>query len=118
MRGRASVFSRNPPPPGPATSDPDTVNDAAAQRLQLVDYLEQGSLAETADDDAALAADDAATHTYLEDDAVTAGNVPQFVGMHGPLPPGWEEAFMPDGRVYYLDHNTRTTHWALPRHGH
>ena len=24
-----------------------------------------------------------------------------------PLPPGWEEKKTPDGRVYYIDHNTR-----------
>lgn len=31
-----------------------------------------------------------------------------------PLPPGWEEKKMPDGRVYYIDHNTKSTHWERP----
>ena len=31
------------------------------------------------------------------------------------LPEGWEQKEDPqDGRVYYVDHNTQTTHWELP----
>merc|ERR1712194_936747 len=30
------------------------------------------------------------------------------------LPPGWEQRLHADGRTYYVDHNTQTTHWALP----
>ncbi|KAL8615914.1 hypothetical protein ACOMHN_034590 [Nucella lapillus] len=33
----------------------------------------------------------------------------------GPLPPGWEERTHADGRVFYIDHNTRTTQWEDPR---
>ena len=33
----------------------------------------------------------------------------------GPLPPGWEERYTPEGRAYYVDHNTRTTTWVDPR---
>ncbi|KAI4884711.1 hypothetical protein NFI96_024807 [Prochilodus magdalenae] len=32
-----------------------------------------------------------------------------------PLPPGWEEARDYDGRVFYIDHNTRQTSWIDPR---
>ncbi|XP_062500651.1 NEDD4-like E3 ubiquitin-protein ligase WWP2 [Corticium candelabrum] len=32
-----------------------------------------------------------------------------------PLPTGWEERRTPDGRLYYLDHNTRTTTWTRPQ---
>ncbi|RPA81827.1 HECT-domain-containing protein [Ascobolus immersus RN42] len=31
------------------------------------------------------------------------------------LPPGWEERHTVEGRVYYVDHNTRTTTWVDPR---
>lgn len=37
----------------------------------------------------------------------TAGN--------GALPAGWEERHTPEGRPYYVDHNTRTTTWVDPR---
>ncbi|KAL9579226.1 MAG: hypothetical protein Q9203_006786 [Teloschistes exilis] len=30
------------------------------------------------------------------------------------LPERWEEAQTPEGRRYYLDHNTKTTSWVLP----
>ncbi|KAJ8610596.1 hypothetical protein CTAYLR_007163 [Chrysophaeum taylorii] len=30
------------------------------------------------------------------------------------LPPGWERGATPDGVPFYVDHNTRTTHWAPP----
>ena len=33
----------------------------------------------------------------------------------GPLPAGWEERYTPEGRPYYVDHNTRTTTWVDPR---
>ncbi|KAF8341170.1 hypothetical protein F5887DRAFT_867490, partial [Amanita rubescens] len=26
----------------------------------------------------------------------------------------WEERFTPTGQRYYVDHNTRTTHWSNP----
>ncbi|XP_006860264.1 PREDICTED: NEDD4-like E3 ubiquitin-protein ligase WWP2 [Chrysochloris asiatica] len=31
-----------------------------------------------------------------------------------PLPPGWEKRTDPQGRFYYVDHNTRTTTWQRP----
>ncbi|XP_048887444.1 E3 ubiquitin-protein ligase NEDD4a isoform X2 [Brienomyrus brachyistius] len=33
----------------------------------------------------------------------------------GPLPPGWEEREHSDGRIFYIDHNTKTTQWEDPR---
>ena len=39
--------------------------------------------------------------------ATTAGS--------GPLPAGWEQRCTPEGRPYFVDHNTRTTTWVDPR---
>ncbi|KDQ18456.1 hypothetical protein BOTBODRAFT_63405 [Botryobasidium botryosum FD-172 SS1] len=36
----------------------------------------------------------------------------------GALPAGWEERHTPEGRPYYVDHNTRTTTWVDPRRQH
>lgn len=36
------------------------------------------------------------------------------VDQYGPLPPGWERRMDPLGRMYYVDHNTRTTTWNRP----
>lgn len=31
-----------------------------------------------------------------------------------PLPPGWSVDYTLRGRKYYMDHNTKTTHWSHP----
>ncbi|XP_075064140.1 E3 ubiquitin-protein ligase NEDD4 isoform X3 [Mixophyes fleayi] len=33
----------------------------------------------------------------------------------GQIPPGWEERTHTDGRVFYIDHNTKKTQWEDPR---
>ena len=33
----------------------------------------------------------------------------------GELPAGWEQRHTPEGRFYFVDHNTRTTTWVDPR---
>ncbi|EEB08801.1 HECT-type ubiquitin-protein ligase E3 Pub1 [Schizosaccharomyces japonicus yFS275] len=43
----------------------------------------------------------------LTSNATTAGS--------GELPPGWEQRYTPEGRPYFVDHNTRTTTWVDPR---
>ncbi|XP_074603844.1 E3 ubiquitin-protein ligase Nedd4 isoform X2 [Brevipalpus obovatus] len=35
----------------------------------------------------------------------------------GPLPDGWEERVHSDGRIFFIDHNTKTTQWEDPRLG-
>ncbi|OXV05602.1 hypothetical protein Egran_06630 [Elaphomyces granulatus] len=43
---------------------------------------------------------------------VLTGNTTQG---SGGLPPGWEQRATPEGRPYFVDHNTRTTTWVDPR---
>eukprot|EP00045_Choanoeca_perplexa_P007140 m.63040 g.63040 ORF g.63040 m.63040 type:complete len:464 (-) comp13949_c0_seq1:68-1459(-) len=33
-----------------------------------------------------------------------------------PLPAGWERRVTQEGREYFIDHNTKATHWSLPAH--
>lgn len=40
-----------------------------------------------------------------------AGSTESTVDM---LPAGWEQRVLPHGRVYYVDHNTKTTTWERP----
>ncbi|KAF8334176.1 uncharacterized protein EI90DRAFT_3051375 [Cantharellus anzutake] len=47
--------------------------------------------------------------------AVVGANGPQTTAGSGALPAGWEERHTPEGRPYYVDHNTRTTTWVDPR---
>lgn len=49
----------------------------------------------------------AVDHHVQEGEANTAGL--------GSLPAGWKERRTPDGRLYYVDHNTRSTSWVDPR---
>ncbi|KAM7044319.1 protein WWC3 isoform 3-T3 [Molossus nigricans] len=52
---------------------------------------------------------------------VPATSAPSALPLRGresselPLPAGWEEARDYDGRVFYIDHNTRQTSWIDPR---
>ena len=39
----------------------------------------------------------------------------QTVSQLGPLPSGWEMRLTHTGRVYFVDHNTKTTTWDDPR---
>ncbi|PFX15905.1 NEDD4-like E3 ubiquitin-protein ligase WWP1 [Stylophora pistillata] len=39
----------------------------------------------------------------------------QRQGNEDPLPPGWEQRVDPHSRIYYVDHNTRTTAWERPQ---
>jgi len=36
------------------------------------------------------------------------------LGEELPLPPGWSVDLTLRGRKYYIDHNTKTTHWSHP----
>lgn len=47
--------------------------------------------------------------------AVVGSGAAQTTAGAGVLPAGWEERHTPEGRPYYVDHNTRTTTWVDPR---
>ncbi|AEO59261.1 hypothetical protein MYCTH_2307409 [Thermothelomyces thermophilus ATCC 42464] len=53
------------------------------------------------------AAQAATATTMMHTGTTTAGT--------GELPPGWEQRWTPEGRPYFVDHNTRTTTWVDPR---
>lgn len=56
---------------------------------------------------AVAAAQAASSQTMMHTGATSPGT--------GELPPGWEQRFTPEGRSYFVDHNTRTTTWVDPR---
>ncbi|KAI1980829.1 hypothetical protein LOZ55_001086 [Ophidiomyces ophidiicola] len=53
------------------------------------------------------AANNATAVQMMTTGATTAGT--------GELPAGWEQRYTPEGRSYFVDHNTRTTTWVDPR---
>ncbi|TFK26416.1 ubiquitin-protein ligase [Coprinopsis marcescibilis] len=86
----------------------------------------------TTQDNETNAARDQHSRRLLADDLLEASNGPgpaeiasstpaalptqnATVAGSGSLPHGWEERYTPEGRPYYVDHNTRTTTWVDPR---
>ncbi|CAN6643772.1 E3 ubiquitin-protein ligase Rsp5p [Trichomonascus vanleenenianus] len=72
--------------PRPATGSPPTSNNASPTSQNAV-AASAGQMANTGTTTASL----------------------------GELPSGWEQRFTPEGRPYFVDHNTRTTTWVDPR---
>ena len=92
-------------------------NDTNAAREQhsrriLADDLLEG-------DAAAVPSASAGTHTAgganASQPVVVGGQGGTTTAGSGALPAGWEERYTPEGRPYYVDHNTRTTTWVDPR---
>ena len=42
-------------------------------------------------------------------------NSRQYLDSEEPLPEGWEMRATPEGKIFYVDHNTKTTTWKHPR---
>lgn len=61
------------------------------------------------------------TTTWIDPRTGCASSLPQSAGAQigvdelGALPEGWEERLHVDGRIFFIDHNTRTTQWEDPR---
>ncbi|KPJ04128.1 E3 ubiquitin-protein ligase Nedd-4 [Papilio xuthus] len=63
------------------------------------------------------------TTTWIDPRTGCASSLPTAAGSSsaaeadelGALPEGWEERVHTDGRIFFIDHNTRTTQWEDPR---
>jgi E3 ubiquitin-protein ligase NEDD4 len=94
-------------------SETNAARDQHSRRILADDLLEANnanrasSVQATSPQNPTAAAAEAQQSTAISTGATTAGA--------GPLPSGWEERYTPEGRPYYVDHNTRTTTWVDPR---
>ncbi|KAI0792919.1 HECT-domain-containing protein [Abortiporus biennis] len=90
------------------TQDGETnaARDQHSRRILADDMLEQTNVGRTPSA--------AAGQTNTAAAALAASTNTTTSGV-GPLPAGWEERYTPEGRPYYVDHNTRTTTWVDPR---
>jgi len=61
-----------------------------------------------------LSQDVAAGGDEVDTATVNAGAAENLDNPAEPLPPGWEEHCDDQGRVCYVNHNTRTTQWERP----
>ncbi|KAI0060809.1 HECT-domain-containing protein [Artomyces pyxidatus] len=84
----------------------NTARDQHSRRILADDLLEAG---------AQRGAAAAATQTTNTAAAAVAASTNATTAGSGNLPAGWEERYTPEGRPYYVDHNTRTTTWVDPR---
>ena len=95
----------NRPSNDPVANNATTATDAARARHN------QRALADDMLDVQNSQADGSGNQTP----AVVGSNNNATQAGSGPLPAGWEQRFTPEGRPYFVDHNTRTTTWVDPR---
>ncbi|BFZ57415.1 hypothetical protein PYCC9005_004467 [Savitreella phatthalungensis] len=108
------------------TAQANNVTDIERQRLNSRTLPEErvtGSPAPGTDAAAAVAAANtgasaggtaaAAPGSNNANNMASMGNV--TTAGSGEMPAGWEQRYTPEGRVYFVDHNTRTTTWVDPR---
>ncbi|KAI6109135.1 hypothetical protein EDD16DRAFT_43648 [Pisolithus croceorrhizus] len=90
-------------------SETNAARDQHSRRLLADDMVDTANAQASAHRTPSVTASPNAATT-----AIAAGNNVTTTGS-GNLPPGWEERYTPEGRPYYVDHNTRTTTWVDPR---
>lgn len=103
-----------------ATQEVSTARAGHDRRVLADDMLESSTIGRGASATAGSPGGTAAPGSGAASGAVTPGGVVAPTGAAttagtGALPAGWEERHTPEGRPYYVDHNTRTTTWVDPR---
>ena len=86
---------------------PEDRTGASSPTLQDGNHTPQGSTAGGGTASNAGGSPQAGAVSMMATGATTAGT--------GELPTGWEQRHTPEGRAYFVDHNTRTTTWVDPR---
>ncbi|XP_018598907.1 E3 ubiquitin-protein ligase NEDD4-like isoform X6 [Scleropages formosus] len=110
---------------GPITSQaslvsPETPSQHAREAVQDINLMPPGWEIRSAPDGRPFFIDHNTKTTTWEDPRL---KIPAHMGRRpsldpsdlGPLPPGWEERVYTDGRIFYIDHNTKITQWEDPR---
>lgn len=97
-----------------ATAADNSARDrqAHAQRATADDFLNAG---DTPSGGGAATTPSGSTPTPAASGPASAITSGATTAGTGPLPAGWEQRFTPEGRPYFVDHNTRTTTWVDPR---
>ncbi|XP_074533011.1 NEDD4-like E3 ubiquitin-protein ligase WWP2 isoform X1 [Halichoeres trimaculatus] len=94
---RGGVARQTPPPPSPSGRSPAASSSSSPSpgqdALGLAGPPESGSNATSNSEQASNSTTEPTTES---------------------LPAGWEQRVLPHGRVYYVDHNTKTTTWERP----
>jgi len=100
-------------------SETNAAREQHSRRILADDLLEGDAATSTSGTQSAAAATQSGTLNAGGGNAaqpVAVGGQSGQTGVgSGALPAGWEERYTPEGRPYYVDHNTRTTTWVDPR---
>jgi E3 ubiquitin-protein ligase NEDD4 len=94
-------------------SETNAARDQHSRRI-LADDLLEASNTNSSNSASVFRTPSANTTSSTPPPAIAASNNATTAGS-GSLPHGWEERYTPEGRPYYVDHNTRTTTWVDPR---
>ncbi|XP_053677813.1 membrane-associated guanylate kinase, WW and PDZ domain-containing protein 1 [Anopheles nili] len=123
--GQSSTEHHGPPPPGvpPGGSAGNNGNLALHHNSQHLHqhhhhhhhhhHLQQQQQGN--DGSVSIATGDSETGSFYDQKTdVSSHQLDDEDGL-GPLPPKWEKAYTDSGEVYFIDHNTGTSHWLDPR---
>ncbi|KAF8448024.1 hypothetical protein L210DRAFT_3527707 [Boletus edulis BED1] len=94
-------------------SETNAARDQHSRRILADDMVDVGHVNAQANDRTSSTSPQS-TPNNTSSAALAASNHLTTPGA-GSLPAGWEERYTPEGRPYYVDHNTRTTTWIDPR---
>nr|XP_058896413.1 E3 ubiquitin-protein ligase NEDD4-like isoform X7 [Kogia breviceps] len=109
-----------PPPPASPVSrtSPQELSEELNRRLQITPDSsgEQfGSLIGAKDSPIRRAVKDTLSNPQSPQPSPYNSPKPQHKVTQSFLPPGWEMRIAPNGRPFFIDHNTKTTTWEDPR---
>ncbi|XP_035012055.1 NEDD4-like E3 ubiquitin-protein ligase WWP2 isoform X1 [Hippoglossus stenolepis] len=96
---QVGVARHTPPPPSPSGRSPAPSSDSSSPPGQ--DAPGPANLAEPGPNATPGSTEPAGGNSTTEPTSES-------------LPAGWEQRVLPHGRVYYVDHNTKTTTWERP----
>ncbi|XP_030587471.1 NEDD4-like E3 ubiquitin-protein ligase WWP2 isoform X2 [Archocentrus centrarchus] len=96
---RGSVSRHTPPPSSPSGRSPAASSSGSSPSPGQQDALGPAASAEP--------------NSNTSSSTEQAGNSTTETATDS-LPAGWEQRVLPHGRVYYVDHNTKTTTWERP----
>ncbi|KAF9246583.1 hypothetical protein BU15DRAFT_85326 [Melanogaster broomeanus] len=95
-------------------SETNAARDQHSRRVLADDMVDASNSGVQANAHRATSTTPQPTPSNTSSAALAASNNVTTAGT-GSLPAGWEERYTPEGRPYYVDHNTRTTTWVDPR---
>ncbi|XP_012581302.1 PREDICTED: E3 ubiquitin-protein ligase NEDD4-like isoform X3 [Condylura cristata] len=117
--GDALSLALPPPPASPVSrTSPQELSEELSRRLQITpdsNGEQFSSLIGAKDSPIRRAVKDTLSNPQSPQPSPYNSPKPQHKTTQSFLPPGWEMRIAPNGRPFFIDHNTKTTTWEDPR---